>query len=145
MKTRSFYRQAPLCLMAAAIVISCTEKNPARNQIPMIKTQISELVRFYQGERNDGIDSLLTPTFHAEMGEKGRWQALMVKGEIWPLAGATRREFFYTNKQGEAELSLVYRSPDSQSDSLVPVKITLTKKKDIWLVEDVQPVEPIGL
>lgn len=145
MNKRNFKQQAALCLIAVSFFVSCAETNPSRDEIPAIKTRISELVSFYQGERNQGLDSLLTPMFRAEMGERGRWQALIVDGEIWPLTGTTRREFYYTNKQGEAELSFVYRSPEDQSDSLVPVKITLSKNKDLWLVEDVQPVEPIGL
>lgn len=134
-----------LCLISAVFLVSCTERAPSRDEIPAIKAKITELVTFYQGQRAQGLDSLLTLTFQAEMGEKGRWQALMIDGQIWPLAGTNRREFFFTNKQGEAELSFVYRSPDTQSDSLVPVRIILSKKKDLWLVEDVQFVEPIGL
>ena len=134
-----------LCLIIAVFLVSCVESAPSRDEIPAIKAKISELVIFYQGERAQGLDSLLTLTFQAEMGEKGRWQALLIDGQIWPLVGTNRREFFYTQKQGEAELSFVYRSPDTQNDSLVSVKITLSKKKDIWLVEDVQAVEPIGL
>ena len=142
---RNFKQQAALWLMAVSFFVSCVEKDPSRDQISEIKTRISELVSFYQGERNQGLDSLLSPEFHAEMGERGRWQAITVDDQVWPLTGTARREFYYTQKQGEAELSLVYRSPDGQSDSLLPVKITLSKRKDLWLVEDVQPVEPLGL
>lgn len=132
--------------MSVALVFalaSCAEQPPDRDQIPVIKNQISALEGFYLGTWEGDPDSLMTQEFFADMGERGRWQALAVGDEIWPFIGFRNRSFSYSKSDGVAELNFLYRSPDSLSDSLTPVKVYLKHANEIWKVSDVRAVEPI--
>lgn len=138
---------ALLALSVSLVYVSCEEHPPSRDQIPVIKDQISALEGFYLGTWSGEPDSLMTQEFYADMGERGRWQALIVEDEIWPFIGFRNRSFSYSKTDGTAELRFLYRSPDSAMgsmvDSLVPVQIILKHANEIWKIDDVQAIKPI--
>lgn len=129
-------------ILGLLLFVGCAESPPKRDQIPIIKTQISRLEGFYGGSWQGELDSLMTLNFRAEMGERGKWEAIVVADENWRLSAFSNRSFFYTNKNAEAELAFVYRSPDGKSDSLLSVLITLKRDRNRWLIDDVVKVKP---
>ncbi len=124
-------------------LVGCVEEPPSRDEIPLIKAQLVDLEKFYLGEYRTTPDSLLTQRFYAEMGKRGKWEALVVDGELWPFDGFANRSFFYTKKVAEVELSFRYKNPTTKADSLVPAKIRLNYERGKWLVENITPVEPL--
>ncbi len=133
-----------LSIVAVVAFSGCVDRPPKRDEIPHIKTQLVKLEKFYRGEYEHSLDSLLTGRFYAEMGKQGQWGALNVEGVAWPFHGFANRSFFYTKKMAEVDLKMRYRSPDSTTDSLLPVKIRLNYEDGQWLVEKITPQEPLG-
>ncbi len=134
----------PAFAVGLITLTGCVDRPPKRDEIPHIKEQLGKLEKFYRGEYDRSLDSLLTGRFYAEMGKQGQWGALNVDGVAWPFHGFANRSFFYTKKIAEVDLKMRYRSPDSTTDSLLPVKIRLNHEKGQWLVEKITPQEPIG-
>ena len=137
---------AALLAGAGGFLIGCGKDAPPRDEIPRIKNALARLESYYVGAYSGVIDTLLDERFRATSGDRGLWSAIQVGEEAWRFAGSSGRSFYYQSESGEAEVSFVYRSPDSAQDSLIPVKITFVKEDDDrWLVSGVEAVEVDGL
>ena len=142
--SKSPFRFAPLLLVVSIVLTSgCASEPPARDEIPNIKTRISELESYYAGKWEGTLDSLMGRNFAATSGDFGAWSAITVNDEVWGFQKFSGRSFFYTQKNAEVDIMLIYMSPDSVSDTALQVKINLEKNRERWLVTGVKKVKPL--
>jgi len=138
------FGSAPLILVALIVLTSaCESAPPARDEIPNIKTRISELESYYAGKWEGTLDSLMGRNFAATSGDFGAWSAITVNDEVWSFQKFSDRSFFYTQKNAEVDITLIYMSPDSVSDTALPVKINLRKDRERWVVTGMKKVKPL--
>ena len=134
-----------LSALIALIVLTsaCVSEPPSRDEIPNIKTRISELESYYAGNWEGALDSLMGRNFAATSGDFGAWSAITVNDEVWGFQKFSDRSFFYTQKNAEVDLTIIYMSPDSVSDTALPVKIVLKKDSERWVVTGMKKVAPL--
>ena len=141
------------------IIISCVEKNPPRDEIPMIKNLLGRFEQAVREKNRAGLDSLII----AEAYEQG-YHSTKILADIYGTgdAGGTddvggvgdtggflkfgSREFVYTkdfglvkcfiiSDTGIAGLSGNTGSAGDISSAGRPVEITLVKKYDQWYLK----------
>ena len=114
------------------IIISCAEKNPPRDEIPLIKNLLGQFEQAVKEKRSAGIDSLII----AEAYELGYHSTKILSdiysdidtGSFLKFGG---REFFYTKDIGVVNCFIVSDTADTGR----PVEITLVKKYDQWYLK----------
>ena len=114
------------------IIISCAEKNPPRDEIPLIKNLLGQFEQAVKEKNSAGIDSLII----AEAYELG-YHSTKILSDIYPDIDTGSflkfggREFFYTKDIGVVNCLIVSDTADTGR----PVEITLVKKYDQWYLK----------
>lgn len=114
------------------LIISCAEKNPPRDEIPLIKNLLGQFERAVKEKNRAGIDSLII----AEAYELG-YHSTKILSDIYPdietgsFLKFGGREFFYTKDKGVVNCLIVSDTADTGR----PVEITVVKKYDQWYLK----------
>ena len=120
------------------IIISCAEKNPPRDEIPLIKNLLGQFEQAVKEKNSAGIDSLII----AEAYEEG-YHSTKILSDIYGTGDTGPdidtgsflkfggREFFYTKDIGVVNCFIVSDTADTGR----PVEITLVKKYDQWYLK----------
>lgn len=117
---------------AVLITLSCAEKNPPREEIPAIKDFLGKFQQAVKEQNPAVMDSLIA--FEAlDLGYSSGSILSNVYG--WPDEGSFyafgRRSFFYTKDRAVVNCFIMADSADTGR----PVKMTLVKKGDQWLLK----------
>lgn len=114
------------------LAVSCSQKNPPRDEIPRIKDILAKLEQATKEKNAAAIDSLIM----ADSYVKG-YSSQTVLSKVYPSPKDTgfysfgKREFFYTENKAVVNCSILRNSADSGR----PAEITLNKISDRWLIE----------
>jgi len=114
------------------LAVSCSHKNPPRDEIPKIKNILAKLEQTIKEKNAAAIDSLII----ADSYSKG-YSSQTIISRVYPSPEDTnffsfgKREFFYTENKAVVNCSILRNSADSGR----PAEITLTKIADRWLIE----------
>ena len=123
------------CLLA---IISCAEKNPPRDEIPLIKNLLGQFEKAVREKNPAGIDSLII----AEAYEQG-YHSTKILSDIYQSGDADTdivtgefikfgaREFSYTKDIGFVKCLIVSDTLDIGR----PVEILVVKKYDQWFLK----------
>ncbi|MCP4703158.1 MAG: hypothetical protein GY865_00990 [candidate division Zixibacteria bacterium] len=120
------------CLL---VLISCAEKNPPRDEIPLIKNLLGQFEKAVREHNPAGIDSLII----AEAYEQG-YHSTKILGDIFGLNNAGdfikfgSREFSYTKDIGFVKCLIVSDTTDAGFQDR-PVEIVVIKKYDQWFLK----------
>ncbi|HHI02495.1 MAG: hypothetical protein DRP51_03015 [Candidatus Zixiibacteriota bacterium] len=114
------------------LIISCAEKNPPRDEIPLIKNLLGRFEQAVRDKNRAGIDSLIV----AEAYDLGYHSTKILSdiyrdldtGSFLKFGG---REFSYTRDKGVVSCFIV----SDTADTGCPVEITVVKKYDKWYLK----------
>lgn len=120
-----------LLLAVIFALLSCAEKNPPRDEIPLIKDLLGKIDRAVRDRNAAQIDSLMI----ADALKLGYNSETVLK-DVYPEDTSTfytfgRREFFYTEDKGVVNCFIMADSADSGR----PVEMTLVKANDHWYLK----------
>ena len=133
-----------IIIAALLLLISCVEKNPPRDEIPLIKDLLANFEQAVREKNAAGIDSLII----AEAYEQG-YHSTKILSDIYG-AGDTDpeidtssflkfggREFSYTKDIGFVKCFIISYTVDTGSTDSPgrPVEITVVKKYDQWFLK----------
>ncbi|MCX6827566.1 MAG: hypothetical protein NTV06_09950 [candidate division Zixibacteria bacterium] len=120
-----------LILGMIGLSISCGQKNPPRDEIPIIKDLLAKFEQSIKDRNASLIDSL----FLTQIYDRG-YASKRVLAAIYDSTGEGgfyafgKREFLYTKNIG----LVICRIMADSADSGRPVEITLEKVSDYWLI-----------
>ncbi|MCP4706216.1 MAG: hypothetical protein GY865_16595 [candidate division Zixibacteria bacterium] len=127
-----------ICLL---VLISCAEKNPPRDEIPLIKNLLGQFEKAVREHNPAGIDSLII----AEAYEQG-YHSTKILGDIYGSNNTDGtgdagdfikfggREFSYTKDIGFVKCYIVSDTVDADIQGR-PVEIVVIKKYDQWFLK----------
>jgi hypothetical protein len=121
-----------LCVFSVLLVVSCSEENPPREEIPLVKDALARLELAVKSKNLAGIDSLLVPETR-RLGYSAGQIAVdvyldTVDGSFYTFG---KREFFYTKDKATVSCRVMADSGDTGRAA----EITLVNKRDQWLVK----------
>jgi len=123
------------------LLISCAEKNPSRDEIPLIKDLLGQFEQAVREKSPAGIDSLII----AEAYELG-YHSTKILSDIYGTGNTGfdidtneflkfgTREFFYTKDVGVVNCFIV-SDTGNLADPGRPVEITVVKKYNQWYIK----------
>jgi len=120
------------------LLVSCAEKNPPRDEIPLIKNLLAKFEQAVREKNAAGIDSLII----AEAYEEG-YHSTKIMSDIYDTSDFIKfggREFSYTKDIGFVKCNIV---SDTGNASLTgdtgslgrPVEIIVVKKYGQWYLK----------
>jgi len=121
-----------LILLPLILVVSCTEKNPPREEIPVIKDLLGRFETAVRDKNAALIDSLMI----AEAYDLG-YNSTQILSVVYPDPDTSRflkfgnREFFYTEEVGKVSCIIIADTADPGR----PVEITLVKAYNQWYIK----------
>jgi len=112
------------------LAMGCAEKNPPRDEIPLIKGILGNLQTAIQDRDTARIDSLLSP-IGRDLGYSGAGIiAVAYPGGSSTFHGLARKDFFYTDDRAVVNC-FIQASP---ADSGRAVEMILEKRRDDWFI-----------
>ncbi|UCD95418.1 MAG: hypothetical protein JSU69_05045 [Candidatus Zixiibacteriota bacterium] len=119
-------------VVLAVLAVTCSEKNPPRDEIPRVKDTMARLEEAIKSKNPNGIDSLMSSGAR-RLGYSPEQImtdvcADTVSGSFYTFG---KREFFYTKDKAMVRFRIMIDS----SDTGRPAEITLVKDRNQWLVK----------
>jgi hypothetical protein len=118
-------------LVILTMIISCAEKNPSRDEIPLIRTLLADFEQAVRDRNQIRLDSLIS----AEALPLG-YTSLKILEDVYPdtinsFYSFGNREFMYVKDKASVTCNI----KADEADVGRPVEITLVKAGEIWLVK----------
>ena len=116
----------------ALFLTGCGKKNPSRDEIPVIKTQLAKLEQALKEGNAAAVDSLImAQSYDLGYSSTSIFDSINTYLKGRSLYGFSKREFFYTKSDGVVKCALKADSADAGR----PVEIIMEKVGETWLIK----------
>ncbi|MEW6049542.1 MAG: hypothetical protein AB1644_00525 [Candidatus Zixiibacteriota bacterium] len=129
---------ATIVMLAVFAVISCKEKTPNRDYIPVLKQQLYLLQEAVKAGDRTVLDSLLSDDLRAENGADSLFWFVSAPGGEFAFAQFGNCEIYYNDDKARADCVLV----DTAGREGAAVTLTMVNEGGKWLLKRFESKTP---